>query len=95
MAVFPAGALIDGSSSIAVNATRQQVFSENGGRQYLFIQNVSAGDLWVNFGANAVADIPSMKIPSGASLIFEGAIPTARVDIIGALAGQKFCAKQA
>lgn len=89
------GGFKDGSGSIAVAATAQDVFSANSGRNYLLIQNVSTADLWVNYGVTAVADQPSIKLEAGASIVFEcGFIPTGRVSITGATLGQKFVAKE-
>lgn len=99
MSAIPAGSLIDGSGSIATGGTAQQVFTQNTGRQYFILQNISSGDLWVNFGTTAVQDQPSIKLVAGASLEFSaagtGVVPTALVSVIGATTGQKFVAKQA
>lgn len=95
----PSGGLIDGSGTITAGATAQQVFTQNTGRQYLLIQNISTGDLWVNFGVTAVQLQPSIKLVAGASVEFSsagtGVVPTALVSIIGATTGQAFVAKQA
>ena len=96
---IPSGNLVDGSGSIATGGTAQQVFAGNTGRQYLLIQNVSSGDLWVNFGTAAVASQPSIKIVANGSVEFSaggtGVVPTGTVSIIGATLGQAFTAKQA
>lgn len=96
MAAIPGGALIDGSG--AATGADQTVFTVNHGRQYLFIQNLSAAnDLWINFGIAAVASQPSIRLAPGASLEFSGAstsvVPTAEVHVIGT-AAQTFTAKQ-
>lgn len=99
MGAIGAGALIDGSGTIAVGGAAQEVFPANTGRQYLLIQNVSDGDLWVDFGTDAVVSQPSIKVAAGASLEFSvggtGVVPTAAVSIIGATSTKAFTAKEA
>lgn len=99
MSAIPAGPLVDGSGTIATGGTSQAVFTANAGRQYVFIQNLSVGDLWVNFGIAAVVSQPSIRIPAGGSLEFSaagtGIVPTSTVNIIGATTSQAFTAKQA
>lgn len=95
---IPGGSLVDGSGTLAAGATAEDVFAANKGRQYLLVQNNSAGDLWVNFGSDAVQTQPSIKLVSGASVEFSaagtGVVPTARVSIIGATLGQAYTAKE-
>lgn len=95
----PAGSLIDGSGTVTLGGTSQQVFTANAGRQYLLIQNHSDTDLWVNFGTAAVADQPSIKVyANGGTVEFgaghTGVVPTATVNVIGATTGKSFTAKQ-
>lgn len=94
-----AGALIDGSGTITTGGTSQQVFAADTGRNYLLIQNVSNGDLWINFGVAAVINQPSIKLATGSSIEFSlagtGVVPTDTVNIIGATTGQAFTAKAA
>lgn len=102
--VTPAGgALTDAAArTITVGGTSQTVFAANAARRYLIIQNLSADELFVNFGAAATAGSPSIglapadgAIPGG-TVIFEGSyIPTSSVTIIGATTGDSFSAKQA
>lgn len=87
--------LTDGSGTLTAAGTSQQVFAQNTGRQYLLLQNVSTGDLWVNFGTPAVESQPSIKLVAGASMEFyAGFVPSGAVHIRGAAAGQAFVAKQ-
>jgi hypothetical protein len=96
---IPSGALVDGSGTITLGGTAQTVFAANISRQYLLIQNVSAEDMWVNFGIAAVANQPSIKLVAGASVEFSvggtGVVPTASVSVIAATTGSAFTAKQA
>lgn len=91
------GSFTDRSGSLATGGTSQQVAAANTSRNYILIQNVSAGDLWVNFGVAAVQDQPSIKVLSGLSLEYgaaSGFIPTDAVNVIGATTGQKFTSKE-
>lgn len=99
MAAIPSGSLNDGSADITLGGTAEDVFARNDGRQYLLIQNHSDTDMWVNFGTDAVADQPSIKVyANGGSLEFgaghTGVVPTARVSIICATTGKPFTAKE-
>lgn len=71
---------------------------ENYGRQYLFIQNISSGDLWINFHDNeAEPDQPSIKIVPDAAISWEsgfGFVPTSEVHLYGAHTGQAFVIKE-
>lgn len=93
----PRGSFTDRSGSIATGGTSQQVAAANTSRNYILIQNVSAGDLWVNFGVAAVEDQPSIKVLSGLSLEYGAAggfVPTDAVNVRGATTGQKYTAKE-
>lgn len=91
------GALTDRSGTITTGGSSQQLAAANASRSYLFIQNVSTGDLWVRFGAAAAASQPSIKLAAGASLVAkgDGFIPTESVNIVGATTAQAFSAKEA
>jgi hypothetical protein len=95
---IPGGSLIDGSGDIATLNVSEEVFAENGSRQYLLIQNVSDTTMWVNFGTAAVADQPSIMLVSGAALEFgagnTGVVPTATVNIICSASGKAYTAKE-
>lgn len=87
--------------TITAGGTQQNVFAANPSRRYLIIQNLSTDELWVNFGANATADKPSLALAPasgttpGGSIEYAGSyIPTSTVTIIGATTGSKFSAKQ-
>ena len=90
-----AGALTDRSGTIAAGGAAQQVAAANVNRKYLLIQNLSAADLWVNFGAAAVASQPSVRLAPGAALVMRGDyVDTQAVSVVGATAGQAFTAKE-
>lgn len=90
------GALTDGSGTITTGGTSQQIFAANAARKYLLVVNVSALDLWINFGVAAVQTQPSIKITPNGSFVMEGFfVSTETVNIIGATTGTVFTAKQA
>lgn len=92
---MPTGPLADRSGAIASAAAAQDVAAANPNRRYLLVQNASSGDLWVDLGADAVLDSPSIVLGPRDALVFEsGLIPTDRVSVRGATAGQKFTAKE-
>lgn len=86
----------DRSGSIATGGTSQQVAAANVSRLSFSLENVSSGDLWVNFGVAAVEDQPSIKVSSGLSLEYgaPGFVPTDAVNVRGATTGQKFSSKE-
>jgi hypothetical protein len=89
------GTLTDRSGSITTGGTAQQLAAANATRKYLLIQNISAGDLWLNFTTTAVSDQPSIKLTPGSSFSMEGSyVSTEAVSVIGATTGQKFTSKE-
>lgn len=85
---------VDGSTTITTGGTSQVVFAANGSRRYLEIQNISDTDMYINFGAAAVADSNSFKIAAGGSYInASNWCPQTSVTIICATTGKKFVAK--
>lgn len=79
------------SSTITLGGTSQVLAAANTARRGFCIQNISAGDLWVNpFGASAAVDtVGSFKIPTMTSLEIK---TNGALAIIGATTGQKFSA---
>lgn len=90
-AALPAGT--DRSGSIAAAGAAQPLAAANAARKGLRVQNISAGDLWINEtgGTAAVDGAGSFKLAVGAS--FEVATNQA-VSILGATLGQKFSATE-
>ena len=90
------GAWEDKSGTITSGGAAQTAVAENLARSYLFIQNVSAADLWFNVGVTAVATQPSIRLASGASIAYDaGFVPRQLVSIIGATTAQAFVIKEA
>lgn len=85
----------DRSGTLAAGATAQQLAPESANRRYLLVQNLSTGDLWINFGVDAVQNQPSIKILPDGVFAMEGAFVSGdAVSIIGATLGQAFTAKE-
>jgi hypothetical protein len=85
----------DGSSTILTSDVSQQIFSYNYDRHYLYFQNESSDDMYVDFGVPANSS-SSFKIPASGSLTFDSAyIPASTVNIICATSGAAFIAKEA
>jgi hypothetical protein len=91
-----AGAVSDADAgTIVTGGVSQQMFAANASRRYFFFENVSSGDLWINFGAAATISQPSIKVVPNGSFVMESIfISNQAVNVIGATAGQAFTAKQ-
>lgn len=86
----------DRSGTLTAGGTAQDIVAANKNRQWLLFQNVSNEDMWLNFGAVAVAGQPSIKIVAGGS--YENPphfCPTGRISVIGATTGKAFTCKEA
>lgn len=89
------GPLTDRSGTITSGGSAQTLAAANPARSYFFFQNLSAGDLWLNFTTTAVASQPSLKVPTGNSFVMEaGFVSVELISIFGATTGQAFCAKE-
>lgn len=108
VAVTSAGADISGGSSVAqgthtdrsgtitTGGTAQTLAAANSARRYLFVQNNSAGDLWLRFGGTAAATQPSIRMQPGDAWVEDGTfVNTGSVSIFGATTGQTFSAMEA
>lgn len=91
-----AGTMTDRSGTITTGGTAQQVMAASANRRYLFFQNVSEIDLWINYGAtNAVANQPSIKVGPDGSMVLEGSsISGERVSVFGTTTGAAYTAKE-
>lgn len=90
------GTLTDGSGTIASGGASQQIFAANSSRKYFFFENVSSGDLWINFTTAAAVTQPSIKVKADGSFVMEASfVSTEAINVIGATTGQAFVAKQA
>lgn len=93
---MPGGRLDDFSGTITTGGVSQLAVEHNVSRSLLFIQNVSAADLWVNFDTPATAAAPSVKlIPNATLTAAESWIPNGRVYVLGGTTGQAFVVKEA
>lgn len=91
----PSGTLIDRSGTITAGGTAQQVMAANTTRQYLLFQNTSDTDMWINFGAVAVAASPSVKVTPGGDFEMERSfVSTQYVSVFCATTGKTFTAKE-
>ena len=89
------GTLANGSGSITLGGTAQNAMAANSSRVGFMIQNISAGDLWINTLTTAVADQPSIKVAPGQLYETPLTMPcTGAVSIIGATTGQKFVGRE-
>lgn len=79
--------------TITAGGTRQAVCAANAARTGFSFQNLSTGDLWLRFGANAAATQPSMRIPAGSLYEMPSTgIQAGSIDVFGATTGQAFSA---
>lgn len=93
--IASAGAVTDGSGTITSGGTSQQIFAANATRQYLIVQNLSSGNLYVNLGAAATTGSGSiLLLPNSSFLMEDQFVSNQTVNIIGATTGQAFTAKQ-
>lgn len=85
----------DGSATITAGGTSQVVFAANSGRRYFEFQNISDTDMYINFGAAAVADSNSFKLVPGAVYVnASNYCPKGSINVICATTGKKFVTKQ-
>lgn len=90
------GALLDGSGTITAGGAAQQIFAARPNRIYLFVQNLSAHNLYVNLGAVATGGAGSIILVPNGSIVYENAfVPNGLVSIYGATTADPFTAKQA
>lgn len=67
------GALTDASTGTLGSTTSTSVVAANASRKYLFIQNNSGSKIWINFGAAATKDQPSVLLAAnGGAFAMEG-----------------------
>lgn len=86
----------DASGAVTTGGVAQTACAANEARVYLLLQNVSAYDMWANFGVDAIANAPSIKLPPNGAIVFEGSfVPQDTVSIYCASTGAKYVIKQA
>ena len=70
------------------NTVSRPVLAGNHWRQYLLIQNVSSGDIWVNFGAEANSN-QGIKISAGGFYELDTRPPFNQINVFGTSATQQ------
>lgn len=90
----PNGALIDRGGTITGAGVSQQVMAANSGRKYLFFQNTSDQDMWIDFGATAVLASPSILLIGGRDFTMSGFASTQAVNVICGTIALTFSAKE-
>lgn len=87
--------MIDQSGTITTGGTSQELAPARTRRRYFLFENISAEDMWLDFGTAAVADEPSIKVPTGGSFVMEsGLVSSKAINVIAATTGSKFVAKE-
>ncbi len=89
-------AIVSISGTITTGGVAQQLAPGNSARNGYWVQNNSAGDLWVNeLGGTASASQPSIKIAAGQ--IYESQVRSPcpyAISIFGATTAQAFTARE-
>lgn len=83
------------SGTITLGGTAQAFLGANAARSGFWLQNNSAGDLWISEVGTAAAAQPSLRIAPGQ--LYESPItgcPTTAVSIYGATTAQAFTARE-
>jgi hypothetical protein len=83
------------SGALTTGGAAQTVAPANAARRGYFVQNVSAGDLWISTETTAVLNQPSIKLIANA--FYESPVglpPGGAISIIGATTGQAFTARE-
>lgn len=89
--------LINRSGTITSGGVAQVAASANTSRRYLLIQNPTVGSesFWISPDTTAIINSPSIEIPPGMTLIFDGSfVPTGAVSVIATTTGTKFTVKE-
>jgi hypothetical protein len=88
--------MADYSSTITTGGSAQTAAAADVNRGTLFMAAPQDEDLWHNFGTAAVADSPSILIPSGETVFYGPewrSLITQYISVIGATTGKKFTIK--
>lgn len=89
------GAFTDKSGTMSVGGTSQQVAASNSSRKYIFVENISTHNCYINFGVAAVTTQPSLLLLPNSSFVMEGsAITTQSVNINCSTTGDAYTAKE-
>jgi hypothetical protein len=85
----------DRSGAIVEGGKAQNFMSVYEGRNGAWIQNNSAGDLWINELGDAAPRSPSLRLAPGALYEFHNeGVTTTAVSVYGANTGQEFSARE-
>ena len=87
---------LDVSGTVAVGGTQQALLGKNPDRFYLFFQNISTGDLWLNHTSPAQVNVAgNIRVRPGEVFSMEGSFVTAEPwNVIGSSSGQAFTCKE-
>jgi hypothetical protein len=86
----------DRSGTITLGGTSQQLAPKNADRFYFFFQNISTGDLWLNYTTVAgIGTSGSELVRPGDKVYLEASYVTSEaINVIGATTGQQFTCKE-
>lgn len=82
------------TNAITAGGTAQELFAANAARKSFEFQNQSDSAMWLDFGATAAADAPSLYVGVGGFYV-PPVVPTTAISVFCATTGKKFYAKQA
>lgn len=86
------GELVDRSGT--ATTTSQILASSNPNRKYLFIQNISGGVIWINFGSSANTSKPSIRLNAGEVYIMDWFVCTYAIYVIAGATTKDYVAKE-
>ena len=93
--VVPPVTLIDRSGTIILGGAAQTISIANSIRHGFWIQNQSAGDLWMSTIGTAAAGEPNIWLPSGAYFEFPyTGVPSTAISLWGNTTGQPYTARE-
>jgi len=88
------GSLTNISGIIAVGGLSQGVVGPNPIRKYFYFQNISAQNLYLDFGIGATTTT-GINVPPGGSFVMEDSfIDIQNIQVLGAIAGLAYIAKE-
>jgi hypothetical protein len=85
------------SGTVTTGGAAQQLAGAFPTRKGCVIQNLSAGDLWINDLGTAAATQPSIKVPAGSQYVcggYGGGAPAGALSIFGATTAQAFAGRE-
>lgn len=86
----------DASGSIQAASTSQTVVGSAQTRAYLFFQNISTADMWLDFGGALMSVGHGIYVPPNGSLVYENSfVPNDQLNVISATQGAAYTCKYA